>query len=116
VLGEISLLRGRSEEADRRLELACRTNPRAVGGFFLRGYMAWSGGDTESAVALLSSARAARGEEWKPEGAVAEGDVASRMHREVTPLSRFWEAWDGEPDPAAAFAALEDHLGRLDFG
>ncbi len=110
VLGEIALLQGDPELADERFELACRTNPRAVGGFFLRGYVAWKRGDLEAAKELLGKAQAARGEEWKPEGAVAEGDVASRMHREETPLARFWEGWDGAPDPEAAYGALDGRL------
>ena len=111
VLGEIALLKGDRELADQRFEWACRTNPEAVGGFFLRGYLAWKRGDAPAAVALLAEAHAARGEAWKPEGTVAEGDVATRMHREQTPLTGFWEAWDGTPDPAVAFAALDARLG-----
>ncbi len=110
VLGEIALLQGDPDLADQRLEWACRTNPKAIGGFFLRGYLAWKRGDAGAAKALLATAQAARGEAWKPEGAVAEGDVASRMHREQTPLTGFWEAWDGTPDPAAAFRALDARL------
>ncbi len=113
VLGEIALLQGDSELADQRFEWACHTNPKAVGGFFLRGYLAWKRGDPEAAASLLATAHAARGESWKPEGAVAEGDVASRMHREQTPLTGFWEAWDGTPDLSAAFSALD---ARLDSG
>jgi hypothetical protein len=41
---------------------------------------------------------------------VAEGDVRARQHREVTPLSRFWESWDGSPDPTAAFVPLDAAL------
>ncbi len=110
VLGEIALLQGDPQIADRRLEWACRTNPKAIGGFFLRGYLAWKRGDAGGAKDLLAAAHAARGEAWKPEGAVAEGDVASRMHREQTPLTGYWEAWDGTPDPAAAFRALDARL------
>ena len=40
VLGKLSLLKRNYRLAGERLELACRTNPRAVGGFYLRGYMA----------------------------------------------------------------------------
>ncbi len=112
VLGEIALLQGDLALADQRLEWACRTNPRAVGGFFLRAYLAWKRGESDAAIALLETAHAARGEAWKPEGAVAEGDVTSRMHREQTPLTGFWEAWDGTPDPAAAFRALDRRLSE----
>jgi tetratricopeptide (TPR) repeat protein len=110
VLGEIALMQGDRARADERLAQATRTNPKAVGGFFLRGYMAWKDGESADAVRHLEAAQAARGEEWKPEGTVAEGDVASRMHREVTPLSLYWESWDGAPDPQTAFAGLDSYL------
>jgi len=110
MLGEIELLRGRFSAADGSFEMACRTNPRAVGGFFLRGYIAWKNGEDEASRELLISAQKARGEDWKPEGAVAEGDVARRMHSEETPLSRFWEDWDGQPEPGTAFRALDGFL------
>ncbi len=110
VLGEIALLQGDHKLADQRLEWACRTNPKAIGGFFLRGYLAWKRGEIEDAKAFLVTAHAARGEAWKPEGAVAEGDVSSRMHREQTPLTGFWEAWDGTPDPEVAFSTLAARL------
>jgi tetratricopeptide (TPR) repeat protein len=110
VLGEIALLQGRNDLARQRLEWACSTNPRATGGFFLRGYLAWKAGDAGDAAELLEAARATLGEDWKPEGAAAEGDVATRMHRETTPLSPYWRQWDGGTDPAAAFAALEPAL------
>lgn len=110
VLGEIALLQGDAALADERLALATRTNPKAVGGFFLRSYIAWRGGRAEDAGRHLEAALAARGEEWKPEGTVAEGDVASRMHREVTPLSLYWERWDGNLDPQTAFADLDSFL------
>ncbi|MFV2073084.1 MAG: tetratricopeptide repeat protein, partial [Thermoanaerobaculales bacterium] len=112
MLGEIELLLGRSRAADESFEKACRTNPRAVGGFFLRGYIAWKDGEDAAGREFLMSARKARGEDWKPEGAVAEGDVAKRMHTEETPLSRFWESWDGEPDPDTAFGPLDEFLER----
>ncbi|MEE9561938.1 MAG: FG-GAP-like repeat-containing protein, partial [Thermoanaerobaculia bacterium] len=110
VLGEIALMQGDRTLADERLAKATRTNPKAVGGFFLRGYIAWKDGESADAVRHLEAAQAARGEEWKPEGSVAEGDVASRMHREVTPLSLYWEGWDGTGDPQTAFADLDAYL------
>ena len=113
LLGEIGLLQGDAPAAERHLERACRTNPRATGGFFLRAYLAWRRGDPAQARQLLTRARETRGKDWKPAGTVAEGDVAVRMHREETPLSRFWERWDGRvEDPAAVFALLATHLGR----
>ncbi len=111
VLGEIELLLGEDREADEHLAQACHTNPKAVSGFFLRAYLAWKRGEEEASIQLLERAVAARGEEWKPEGAVAEGDVAQRMHAESTPLSAYWEGWDGTTsDPAAIFARLDERL------
>jgi Flp pilus assembly protein TadD len=110
MLGEIELLRGRFRAAADDFENACRTNPRAVGGLFLRGYIAWKNGDDHASRELLRTARQARGEDWKPVGAVAEGDVAVRMYTEETPLSRFWESWDGEVAPDAAFGPLDGFL------
>ena len=110
VLGEIALMQGDRTLADERLAKATRTNPKAVGGFFLRGYIAWKDGESADAGRHLEAAQAARGEEWKPEGSVAEGDVGSRMHREVTPLSLHWESWNGTPDPQTAFADLDAYL------
>ncbi len=108
VLGEIDLLLGENGLAEEHLAHACRTNPRAVSGFFLRAYLAWKRGELEASAGLLERAKAARGPEWKPEGAVAEGDVAKRMHAEFTPLTPYWEAWDGSS------ADLDALFGRLD--
>jgi tetratricopeptide (TPR) repeat protein len=111
LLGEIALLRGRLEEAGRQLALACRSNPRAVDGLFLGAYVAWKRDDDARARELLAAARAARGEDWKPEGTTAEGDVTVRIQREETPLAHFWREWDGDDtDLAAAFAPLVDFL------
>ncbi len=110
VLGEVDLLQGDRNAAAQRLEWACRTNPRSVGGFFLRGYLAWKRGKTSEARELLAAARQALGSEWKPKGSVAEGDVQRKMHSEETLLSRFWEGWDGSPDPARALAPLDSYL------
>ncbi|MFQ5350055.1 MAG: FG-GAP-like repeat-containing protein [Thermoanaerobaculia bacterium] len=109
-LGEIALLRGDLETAEDHLSRATYTNPRAVGGFFLRGYMAWKRGDRAAADRLLETAQAARGPDWKPEGTTAEGDVEGRQHREQTPLSRFWESWDGTIDAGRVFAELDARL------
>jgi len=110
-LGEIALMRHDPDGADRQLTWACSSNPRAVGGFFLRGYLAWKRGDTASAVTLLGQAREALGEEWVPEGMTAEGDVKRRMHDDATPLSCFWQRWDGSSDPDGVFSALDRYLG-----
>ncbi|HLE83090.1 MAG TPA: FG-GAP-like repeat-containing protein [Thermoanaerobaculia bacterium] len=113
VLGELALMQGEPALAAQRLEWACRTNPKAVGGFFLRGYVAWKNGDAKAAAALLDQTRQALGPEWKPQGMVSEGDTTRTMHEDETPLARFWRAWDGQPDPDSAFAALDDFLTRF---
>ena len=110
VLGEIALLRGEREKAEQRLGAACQTNPRAVGGFFLRGYLAWKRGDEPAAARLLTEARQALGKDWQPKGNTSEGDVKRKQHAEDTPLSRFWESWDGSAKPERAFASLEVFL------
>ena len=113
VLGEIELLRGRHGDAEKRLAWACRTNPKAAGGLYLRAYIAWKDGQEERARDLLAQARRALGEEWKPGGATAEGDVLEKLHTDITPLSRFWEGWDGSQEPRAVFASLDAHLAGL---
>jgi tetratricopeptide (TPR) repeat protein len=110
VLGEVALLRGDRSLADQRLAAACHTNPRAVGGFFLRGYLAWKRGDAGAAGQLLEQTRKALGPDWQPKGATSEGDVKQKQHVETTPLTRFWQGWDGAADPARAFAALDARL------
>jgi enediyne biosynthesis protein E4 len=109
-LGEVALLRGEVAAARQNLEFACRTNPKAVGGFYLRAFIAWRDGRAPESADLLRQARAARGEDWKPEGAAAEGDVAVRHHREESPLARFWRQWDGGTEPATAFTDLDRRL------
>jgi tetratricopeptide (TPR) repeat protein len=112
LLGEIALLKGKPNMAAQRLELACRTNPRAAGGYFLRGYIAWKSNDAARARELLRATKKARGNDWKPAGTVAEGDVRSRMHTEGSVLSSFWNKWDGSPDPVVVYAALDSALKR----
>jgi tetratricopeptide (TPR) repeat protein len=116
LLGEIALLQGRFELAGERFAMACRTNPKAVDGFFLQAFIAWRRGDEGRARELLARAREARGEHWKPVAAAGEGDVASRLHREETPLARFWREWDGSGEtPVQAFAPLLEHLEARSF-
>ncbi len=110
ILGEVALLRGDHKLADERLAAACRTNPKAVGGFFLRGYLAWKRGNDAGAKKLLEETRTALGKEWQPKGATSEGDVKQKQHVEKTPLTRFWESWDGSIEPARAFAGPDEHL------
>ncbi len=113
VLGEVSLLRGDIAKADERLGAVCRSNPRAVGAFFLRAYIAQRHGGTARAQELLRDARLALGKEWQPKGTTAEGDVKQKQHVETTPLTRCWEYWDGRDDPASAFATLSARLSAF---
>ncbi|MGB5658393.1 MAG: tetratricopeptide repeat protein, partial [Thermoanaerobaculia bacterium] len=110
VLGELALMQGDNDLALQRFEWNTGTNPRSTGGFFLQGYVNWLRGDIESSIRFLQKAQDTRGEDWKPEGTVAEGDVSSRMHKEVSPLSVYWEQWDGTLDPAQAFQPLATYL------
>jgi cytochrome c-type biogenesis protein CcmH/NrfG len=109
-LGEVALMRGERAAAQQRLAAACQTNPRATGGFFLLGYVTWKQGNAAGAADLLREARTSLGPEWTPKGATAEGDVLLKAHTETTPLSRFWERWDGVLVPARAYANLDAYL------
>jgi len=112
VLGQVALMRGDTALAKQNFEANTGSNPRSTGGFYLQAYLAWKRGDAAASKALLEKAQGTRGEDWKPEGAVAEGDVAERMHKEVSPLSIYWEQWDGTLDPDAAFSSLDDYLAQ----
>ncbi|MCP3906120.1 MAG: tetratricopeptide repeat protein, partial [Planctomycetes bacterium] len=109
-MSEIELMVGAREDARRRLELVCRTNPRAVNAFYLRAYLAHRAGDAAGSRGLLAAARAARGEDWKPAGTTAEGDVARSMHTDETLLANLCEQWDGNEDPERAFDALHSFV------
>jgi tetratricopeptide (TPR) repeat protein len=109
-LGEVALMRGRRAVAQQRLTSVCQTNARATGAFFLLGYLRWTQGDTAGARHHLQDARTSLGTEWKPSGSTAEGDVARKAHEETTPLSRFWERWDGGLAPERAYARLDAFL------
>jgi tetratricopeptide (TPR) repeat protein len=113
VLGEVALLQGNLDSADERLAAATKTNPKAVGGFFLRGYCAWKRGSPAAACQYLEQTRNALGPDWHPKGASAEGDVKRKQHVESSPLSRFWASWDGKTVPDSAFAAVDRHLTHL---
>lgn len=109
-LGEVALLLGDLKLADERLADACRTNPKAVGGLFLRGYLAWKRNDKAAANRFLADARTALGKEWQPKGATSEGDVKQKQHVEQTPLTQFWEGWNGTADSDRSFGPLDVSL------
>jgi hypothetical protein len=95
------------------LTAVCQTNAKAVGGFFLRGYLAWKKGELSKARALLENTRVALGKDWQPQGTTAEGDVKAKQHIESTPLTRYWSQWNGETDPDRTYTALADYLKSL---
>jgi lipopolysaccharide biosynthesis regulator YciM len=113
VLGEVTLMRGDLPKAEEQLQAVCQTNIKAVGAFFLRGYLAWQWGKQSEARALLGHAREALGKDWQPKGATAEGDVQAKHHVEASPLIHFWDRWDGTDDPDRTFAPLADYLKGL---
>jgi Tfp pilus assembly protein PilF len=97
-LAEINLVRGEQEQAEQRLEWVCRTNQRAVAGFFLRGFLAWKKGDRDGARKILSEALTARGPDWKPAGGTAEGDLKTAVETAQTLLSPYEQNWSGSLD------------------
>lgn len=113
LLGEVALLRGQHGLAEQRLAAATYTNPRAVGGFFLRAFLAWQQGEPAEAKALLEQARTALGPDWQPKGATSEGDVLTKQHVHNTPLAAYWESWDGNLQPDAAFRELTQRLDAV---
>ena len=115
ILGEVALMRGAYDKANRFFSHACMSNPRAVSGFFLRAYISWKQEDHSSASELLVETRNALGVEWQPQGTTAEGDVKSKQHSERSPLSEFWEHWNGESDLSRAFAKLDEFLKLRQF-
>src|SRR6185369_11603505 len=96
--------------AEERLSAATRTNPKAVGGFFLSGYLAYKRGDDATAQQFLDQTRKALGPDWQPSGATSEGDVKQKQHVDASPLNRFWANWNGDSQPASAYALLETFL------
>jgi tetratricopeptide (TPR) repeat protein len=111
-LGEVELLRGNTAEARRRFEWIARTNAQPAQALFFLGYLAWRDGDAAAARSFLERSKAARGKDWKPAGATAEGDTERRMHEERTPLGAASDAWDGSLEPDAVYRAIEERLGR----
>jgi tetratricopeptide (TPR) repeat protein len=113
VLGEVSLMRGNFAKAEERFKAVCQTNAKAFAAFFLRGYLSWRRGEFDRAKTFLQTARTALGNDWKPAGASAEGDVQAKHHVDSTPLAPFWNTWNGQPEPDAAFAQLAGYLEQF---
>ncbi len=110
LLGEVALLRGDRAKAEQKFIAVCRMNSRASGAFFFRGYLEWKRGEIAAAAESLAATRRALGEDWRPAGSTSEGDVRRKQHRDPSPLSRFWEEWNGTADPAASYLALDRFL------
>jgi hypothetical protein len=113
LLGEVALALGDLKTAEQRLAHVCQANTRAANAWFLRGYIAWKRRNEREATAMLSNARTALGSDWKPRGAVLEGDVKGRMYSESGFLGVFADEWDGGAGPERAFSPLERHLRRF---
>lgn len=108
--GEVALALGELAPADRDLAHVCQANPRAANAWFLRGYIAWRERRATEARTMLDAAREARGRDWKPVGAVLEGDVHQRMYDESVFLNVFEEQWDGSVEPEHAYRQLDVYL------
>jgi tetratricopeptide (TPR) repeat protein len=113
LLGEVDLALGDMASAEQRFSRACQANVRAADAWFLRGYIAWKRHDSRQADAMLSAARKARGADWKPSGAVLEGDVRRRMHDESGFLGVFSQTWDGAAPAGSAYSGLERYLSQI---
>jgi enediyne biosynthesis protein E4 len=113
LLGQVALAQGDVAAADRNLGHACLANARAANAWFLRGFIAWKRGDALQASKMLTSARNARGPDFKPAGAALEGDVRRLMYSESGFLNLFERQWDGSPDPKRAYAQLDAYLRTL---
>ena len=107
ILAETSIVRGDLVAARQHLLWIQSTNPAAGDALFLLGYVSWSQGDLAGARESLRRAAEA-GETWRPEGAAAEGDVKSVMHRETTLLGGVHAAWNRAIDPDSVFEDLDD--------
>jgi hypothetical protein len=62
---------------------------------------------------MLASTQNARGRDWKPAGAVLEGDVQHRMFSESGFLNVFEQQWDGSSDANGAYRPLDNYLRRF---
>ena len=113
LLGQVALALGDFAGAEQQFTHAVQANPRAGNAWFFRAYIAWKRKDLRQASGMLVSARDARGRDWKPAGAVLEGDVQKRMYSEAGFLNVFEQQWDGSPAPELAFGRLDSYLRRF---
>jgi enediyne biosynthesis protein E4 len=113
LLGQVTLALGNLPTAEQHFAHACQANPRAANVWFLRGYIAWKQHDFRRASEMLTTARTARGRDWKPAGAALEGDVQHRMYSESGFLNVFEKQWDGSLEPARSYDQLDLYLRRF---
>lgn len=113
LLGEVALAQADYAGADRAFEHVLQANSHAVNAWYFRGYIAWKRGSAANAARMLREAATALGPDWKPRGSVLEGDVRRRMYSESGFLGSFVEQWDGDANPAAAYARMDNYLRRL---
>ncbi len=114
LLGEIDLIQGELEKAGLRFDWVCRSNPRSVPGFLLRGYIAWKAGDHVHARSLWDRAMETKEQEKKPKGSTSEGDVRFKMFTEATLFPLFFKNLDDKNvDLNKAYKALEKHLKEM---
>ena len=113
LLGEVDLGLGQYASAGQKFAHICQTNPHEAAAWFLRGYIAWKRRNTHEAAAMLAATKQALGADFKPAGAVSEGDVRQTMYGEAGFLNTFEQHWDGTESPEAAYAGLDQYLSRL---
>ncbi len=111
--GEADLGLGHDIPAAQTFAHVCQTNPHEAAAWFLRGYIAWKRGNNHEAEAMLAAAKQALGPDFKPAGAVSEGDVRQTMYGEAGFLNTFEQHWDGTPSPGPAYSGLDNYLRRL---
>ena len=98
-----------TKSADERPRRRHRTNPKAVGGFFLRGYLAWKRGDDAAAKFLEETRTAPRRLAAQRRDQRRRRETKSSTSR-TTPLTRFWESWDAVAETGRSFATLDSFL------
>ncbi|HEV2446300.1 MAG TPA: ASPIC/UnbV domain-containing protein, partial [Candidatus Sulfopaludibacter sp.] len=113
LLGEVDLALSDLDGAERHLAHACQANAGAAAAWFLRGYIARKRHDLGRTASMLAAARAALGADWKPRGAVLEGDTQRRMFSESGFLNMFVEEWNGDPSLDRAYDRLDLYLRRF---
>jgi tetratricopeptide (TPR) repeat protein len=114
LLGEIDLMQGQLDAADKRFDWVFRSNPRSVASLYLRAYIAWKKGSPDEVKAFLLKAQQTGQRQKKPVGSTAEGDVQAKMHRDESLLSAFFKIPENTiTNLDDVFEALDKHLKML---